>query len=206
MLKKLAYAMLAMAFIPAIISLNYEAHAAIEIGQAAPAINVKDINGNDFSLEQHKGKTIVLEWTNHLCPFVVKHYSTGNMQEVQKTATDNGVIWVSIVSSAPGKQGFTTPEEAATISKEKGSHATTKILDPLGEIGKAYDAKTTPHMFVISPEGNVVYKGAIDDNPSPNPKAVEGARNLVLAALDDISSGRSVAVPQTSPYGCSVKY
>lgn len=206
MFRKLAYAMLTMAFIPAIISINYEAHASVEIGKPAPVISAKDINGNDFNLEDHKGKTVVLEWTNHLCPFVVKHYSTGNMQSIQKKATDNGIIWVSIVSSAPGKQGFVTPEEAAQISEEKGAHATTKILDPLGEIGKAYDAKTTPHMFVISPDGNIAYKGAIDDNPSPNPKAVEDAKNLVLAALDDIASGRSLEIPQTSPYGCSVKY
>ncbi len=207
MFKKLAYAMLALAFIPMALSLkDFSAHASVDIGEKAPAINVKDVSGKDFNLEDHKGKIVVLEWTNHQCPFVVKHYSTGNMQAVQKTAADNGVIWVSIVSSAPGKQGFVSPEEAAAISDENESNATTKILDPLGEIGKAYDAKTTPHMFIINAEGNIAYKGAIDDNPSPSAKAVEGAKNLVLAALDDISAGRSVAVSQTSPYGCSIKY
>lgn len=206
MFKKLAYITLALAFVPAMILPNFKAQAAVEIGKPAPAISVKDINGNNFNLEDHKGKTIVLEWTNHQCPFVVKHYSTGNMQKIQKQATDNNVVWVSIVSSAPDKQGFLTPEEALAINEEKGVNATTKILDPLGEIGKAYAAKTTPHMFIISPEGNIVYKGAIDDNPSANPKAVDGAKNLVLAALDDIAAGREVAIPETSPYGCSVKY
>lgn len=197
-----AFATLAIGFV----SINYSARASIETGTKAPNIIAKDIHGNTFNLENQKGKIVVLEWTNHLCPFVVKHYSTGNMQAAQKKATDNDVIWVSIVSSAPGKQGFTSPEEAIQIEAQKGAHATTRILDPLGEIGKTYGAKTTPHMFVISPEGNIAYQGAIDDNPSPSAKAVEGSKNLVLAALDDLSAGRSVEIPQTAPYGCSVKY
>lgn len=206
MFRKLAYITLALAFIPLMIIPKIDAQASVEIGQPAPQISVKDINGIDFNLEEHKGKTVVLEWTNHQCPFVVKHYSTGNMQEAQKQATDNGVVWVSIVSSAPNKQGFLTPEEAQKMQKDMSINATTKILDPLGEIGKAYGAKTTPHMFVISSEGNIVYKGAIDDNPSASAKAVEGANNLVLAALNDIAAGRDVAIPETAPYGCSVKY
>ncbi|MBI1300730.1 MAG: redoxin family protein [Alphaproteobacteria bacterium] len=182
------------------------AEAAAEVGQPAPAISATDINGNPFNLEDHKGKTVVLEWTNHQCPFVVKHYSTNNMQNAQKKATDNGVVWVSIVSSAEGKQGYLTVEEALAIGEENGAQYTAKILDPSGEIGKAYGATTTPHMFVISPEGKVVYAGAIDDNPSPSADAVEGAKNLVLAALEDLSAGRSIEVAQTAPYGCSVKY
>lgn len=206
MFRKLAYITLALAFIPVIAMPKLEANAAIEVGQPAPSISTKDIDGNMFNLEDYKGKTVVLEWTNHQCPFVVKHYSTGNMQSAQKTATENGVIWVSIVSSAPNKQGFITPEEAKEVNEQQNANATTKLLDPLGEIGKAYGAKTTPHMFVINADGNIAYKGAIDDNPSANPKAVEGSKNLVLAALDDIAAGREVAVPVTSPYGCSVKY
>ncbi len=206
MFKKLAYIALALAFVPAMIMANFEARAAVEIGKPAPEITAKDINGNDFNLEDYKGKTVVLEWTNHQCPFVVKHYGTGNMQAAQKKATESGVIWVSIVSSAPDKQGFLTPEEAIAINQEQGSNATTKILDPLGEIGKAYAAKTTPHMFVIDPDGNIAYKGAIDDNPSANASAVEGAKNLVLAALDDLAAGKEVEVSETAPYGCSVKY
>lgn len=204
MFKKISYLTLAAGLI---LGLNTgPAEAAAEVGKAAPAISATDIDGNAFNLEDHKGKTVVLEWTNHNCPFVVKHYETNNMQQAQKKATDNGVVWVSIVSSAPGKQGHVSADEAKQIKQDTGAHFTTKILDESGEIGKAYGAKTTPHMYVISPQGNVVYAGAIDDNPSPSQDAVEGAKNLVLAALDDLSAGRSVEVAQTAPYGCSVKY
>lgn len=207
MFKKTAHAMLALAFMPMAFGwASVPAKAAVEIGETAPAFSAVDINGNEFNLADQVGKTVVLEWTNHGCPFVVKHYSTGNMQAVQKKATDNDVVWVSIVSSADGKQGNVTAEEAQKLVEEKGAHATHRILDPSGEIGKLYGAKTTPHMFVISAEGNTVYAGAIDDNPSPSPKAVEGAQNLVLAALNDLASGVPVQVPSTVPYGCSVKY
>ncbi len=128
------------------------------------------------------------------------------MQKTQKIATDNGVIWVSIVSSAPGKQGYVTPEEAIEIVKKSGSNATTRILDPTGKIGRLYGAKTTPHMFVISAQGNVEYIGAIDDRPSPNPSTISEAENLVLSALDALSQGHKVEIPITAPYGCSVKY
>ena len=206
MFKKLTLLSLPLAVVLAIGWTNFQANAAIDIGTKAPNISTTDIHGNAFDLEDHRGKIVVLEWTNHQCPFVVKHYSTNNMQQAQKQATDNGVVWVSIVSSSPGKQGFVSPEDAVKIEEQVGANATTRILDPLGKIGQAYAARTTPHMFVISPEGNIVYKGAIDNNPSPSPKAVEGAKNLVLAALDDLSAGRSVEIPQTPPYGCSVKY
>lgn len=208
MFKKLAYLTLAMAFVPIAMGLvNWPVQASsAEIGEMAPTFTATDINGKEFKLEDQLGKTVVLEWTNHLCPFVKKHYSSGNMQSLQKTATDNGIVWVSIVSSAPEKQGNVTPEEAQAIVKDVGANATTRILDPSGEIGKMYDAKTTPHMFVISPEGKLVYNGAIDDNPNPDPASIEGSKNLVMAALDDLSAGRSVAIPRTAPYGCSVKY
>lgn len=207
MIKKLAYLTLAMAFVPLALGLvSFNAQASVEIGEAAPTFTATDIYGNEFNLEDQKGKIVVLEWTNHLCPFVRKHYETNNMQNTQKTATDNGVVWVSIVSSAPGKQGNVSAEEAQEIVKSTGAHSTTRILDPSGDIGRMYEAKTTPHMFVISAEGNLAYAGAIDNNRSPNPDAVNGAKNLVLAALEDLSLGRVVEVPQTAPYGCSVKY
>lgn len=207
MIKKLAYLTLAMAFVPLALGLvSFNAQASVEIGEAAPTFTATDIYGNEFNLEDQKGKIVVLEWTNHLCPFVKKHYETNNMQNTQKTATDNGVIWVSIVSSAPGKQGNVSAEEAQEIVKSTSAHSTTRILDPSGDIGRLYEAKTTPHMFVISTEGNLAYAGAIDNNRSPNPDAVNGAKNLVLAALEDLSLGRVVEVPQTAPYGCSVKY
>jgi len=177
-----------------------------EISKAAPNFEAIDIHGNKFNLEEQKGKIVVLEWTNHKCPFVKKHYSTGNMQKTQKIATDNGVIWVSIVSSAPGKQGYVTPEEALKIEEDVGSNATTRILDPTGEIGRLYGAKTTPHMFVISAQGNIEYIGAIDNKPSPNPNTVSEAENLVISALDALSQGHKVEIPLTAPYGCSVKY
>ena len=202
MFKKTAFTMLMLGFI----WVSTPATAAVEIGEAAPKFAATDINGNVFNLADQAGKTVVLEWTNHDCPFVVKHYSTGNMQATQKTATDNGVVWVSIVSSADGKQGNVTAEEAQKIVEEKGAHATARILDTSGEIGKLYGAKTTPHMFVISAEGNTVYAGAIDDNPSPSPRAVEGAKNFVLSALDNIAADVPVEVSNTVPYGCSVKY
>ena len=207
MFKKIAYFTLALTFVPLALGwVSVPVHASVEIGKPAPNFTATDIHGKPFNLEDHKGKTVVLEWTNHQCPFVVKHYSTNNMQNTQKTATENGIVWVSIVSSAKGKQGNVSAEEAMTIENEAGAHATTRILDESGEIGKLYDAKTTPHMFVISAEGNLAYAGAIDDNPNPNPKSVEGSKNLVLAALDDLSAGRVVEIPRTAPYGCSVKY
>ena len=207
MFRKMTYLTLALAFIPLALGwVSLPVHASVEIGKAAPTFTTTDIHGNNFNLADQKGKIVVLEWTNHDCPFVKKHYGTNNMQNTQKTATDNGIIWVSIVSSAEGNQGNVSPEEAIAIEKEVGAHATTRILDPSGEIGKLYAAKTTPHMFVISTEGNIAYAGAIDSNPSPSPSAVEGATNLVLAALDDLSAGRVVQIPRTAPYGCSVKY
>ncbi len=207
MFKKLTYALLTFAFVPFALGwVSVPVRAAVDVGKPAPNFTAIDIHGNEFNLEDQKGKIVVLEWTNHQCPFVVKHYETGNMQKTQKTATDNDVVWVSIVSSAPGKQGYVTPEEALKIEEEVGAHATTRILDSSGEIGKLYAAKTTPHMFVISAQGNIEYAGAIDDKPSPRHESVKDAKNLVLAALDALSTGRDVEVPLTTPYGCSVKY
>ncbi len=207
MFKKLTYALLTFAFVPFALGwVSVPVRAAVDVGKPAPNFTAIDIHGNEFNLEDQKGKIVVLEWTNHQCPFVVKHYETGNMQKTQKTATDNDVVWVSIVSSAPGKQGYVTPEEALKIEEEVSAHATTRILDSSGEIGKLYAAKTTPHMFVISAQGNIEYAGAIDDKPSPRHESVKDAKNLVLAALDALSTGRDVEVPLTTPYGCSVKY
>lgn len=179
---------------------------AAEVGSIAPDFSATDINGAAFKLSDHKGEIVVLEWTNHLCPYVMKHYDSGNMQKTQKYARDNGVTWVSIVSSAPERQGHISPGEARTIIEEKGAHPSFKILDPSGTIGKAYDAKTTPHMFVINKEGTLVYNGAIDDNPSPRQSTIEGAENYVISALDHVLTGTPVEKAETQPYGCSVKY
>ena len=182
------------------------AKAAPEIGAPAPEFEATDIDGNPFKLSDHKGKIVVLEWTNHECPFVRKHYDAGNMQEVQKAVKEQGVEWVTIVSSAEGRQGHVSDEEAKKIVEDEGAVITTKIMDASGEIGKKYDAKTTPHMFVIDKEGTLVYAGGIDNNPSPNPATIEGAENYVLAAVNDLVSGNEVRTKQSQPYGCSVKY
>lgn len=176
------------------------------IGKPAPAFTLPDTNGISHSLSDYRGRPVVLEWTNHECPFVRKHYDTGNMQRLQKQATGNGVIWLSIVSSAPGTQGYTTPAEAREIMKRDGSMATARLFDPDGTVGMAYGAKTTPHMFVIDPEGTLVYMGAIDDNPSPRHDTVSDANNYVEAALKAVREGRMPETTQTHPYGCAVKY
>lgn len=200
--KKLAYliafVVIALAAMPVM--------AAVQINNAAPDFTVMDVNGDEFSLSALKGKKVVLEWTNHQCPFVVKHYESGNMQKTQKQAIEQDVVWVSIVSSAQGKQGYTSAEDAKNIMQEEGHHASTRILDPSGEIGRLYGAKTTPHMFIIDEQGNLVYQGAIDSDSSPRQSSIGGATNYVLAALDDLNAGKAVQKSVTRPYGCSVKY
>lgn len=187
------------AFLPA-------ANAKVEIGETAPDFTAVDTNGVEHSLSDFKGKNVVLEWSNHDCPFVVKHYSVGNMQKVQKQATDDGAIWITIVSSAKGKQGHVTAEEANKIMEEKGTHSTARILDPSGVLGKLYGAKTTPHMFIIDKEGKIAYTGAIDSNSGFSANAIENATNYVTAALTSLNAGEEIEVASTKPYGCSVKY
>ena len=182
------------------------AFAAPVVGEMAPDFTGTDSKGIEHSLSDFKGKTVILEWTNHECPYVRKHYDGGNIQGLQKEATESGAVWLSIVSSAEGKQGATSPEESLAVIKDDGIMATARILDPSGEIGKAYDAKTTPHMFVINPEGTLVYAGAIDSDKSFKPDSVAGATNYVKAAWEAVAAGEAVKVSQTQPYGCSVKY
>lgn len=182
------------------------ANASLELGQAAPNFEAIDTNGKPVNLGDLKGKIVVLEWTNNRCPFVVKHYSTGNMQAAQKTAHDQGVEWISIVSSAPGRQGHVDAAKANAITAEDGATISAKILDESGEIGRLYGARTTPHMFVIDENGVLAYAGAIDNNSSANPKTVEGAQNYVLAAINDLKAGNPVATTQTRAYGCPIKY
>ena len=180
--------------------------AAPVIGEPAPVWSGTDTNGVTHTLSDFKGKTVIMEWTNHECPYVVKHYDSGNMQKLQKEATDAGAVWVSIVSSAEGKQGAVSAEQGNQIMADKGSNATAKVLDPSGEIGKMYDAKTTPHMFVINPEGTLVYAGAIDSDPSFKQEGIATATNYVKAAWEAVAAGTPVEVSSTQPYGCSVKY
>lgn len=177
-----------------------------QIGKAAPDFTATAIDGSAVTLSAYKGKTVVLEWTNHECPFVKKHYDSGNMQKIQKAAVDSGIVWLSIVSSAPGKEGHVSAEVAKKLVTDSGAMASARILDEKGDIGHLYAAKTTPHMFVIDKDGILVYMGAIDDKPSTDPATVEGAKNYVTAALEDLAAGRAVQTAQTEAYGCGVKY
>lgn len=207
MFKKVTYGLLALTFLPLGLGwFTLPVQASVEVGQMAPDFTATDIHGKEFKLSDQAGKIVVLEWSNPGCPFVKKHYESNNMQTLQQSATDKGVVWVSVVSSAKDKQGNMTAEEAVKYEESAGTHASARILDESGEIGKMYDAKTTPHMFVIGKDGKLAYAGAIDDNPSPDPKTIEGSKNYVMAAIDDLEAGRSVETSTTAPYGCSVKY
>lgn len=177
-----------------------------EIGKPAPDFTLKDCTGKEHRLSDFQGKTVVLEWVNHGCPFVIKHYSAGNMQKLQADATSRGVVWLSICSSAPGQQGHMSAEEAVKKCEEVGSKATAYLLDEDGKVGRLYGAKRTPEMFVVNAEGILVYKGAIDDKPSAKSEDIAGAKNFVAAALDEVLAGKPVTKPETAAYGCSVKY
>lgn len=190
----------------AVVSLSGAAMAGPVVGQPAPDFSGTDTMGTTHKLSDFKGKTVVLEWTNPECPYVVKHYHGGNMQKFQKAATDEGVVWLRVISSAPGKQGHSTPDAANTYAKTNNVAATATLLDETGTIGKMYDAKTTPHMFIVNAEGTLVYAGAIDDKPSTDEADNASASNYVSAALANIKAGEAVATPETKPYGCSVKY
>ena len=182
------------------------ADSAAVVGQPAPAFSVKDADGRTRTLNEFRGKTVVLEWTNHDCPYVKKHYGSNTMQQLQRDARRDGVVWLSVVSSAPGKQGHVTPAQAKQLTTSRGAQPTAVLLDPTGALGRAYDARTTPHMFVINGQGRVVYAGGIDDKASSNAADLASARPLVRLALADVKAGRRVAVPSSPPYGCSVKY
>jgi len=172
----------------------------------APGFSVKDVDGKTRSLAEFNGKVVVLEWVNEGCPYVKKHYS-GNMQGLQQAAAADGVIWLSVVSSAPGKQGhFADGDAAKAWMSARGAKPATMLLDSDGAMGMAYKAKTTPHMFVIDKTGQVVYQGAIDDTPTAKVEDIKTAKNLVAAALADVKAGRKVSVAYKQPYGCSVKY
>jgi len=180
--------------------------AAPQVGSPAPEFNLTDSNGTSHKLSDFKGKFVVLEWLNHGCPFVQKHYDGGNMQSLQKEYTGKDVVWLSIVSSAPGKQGHMSPEETNKTKEEKGSAATAILNDEDGTVGKLYDAKVTPELFVINPEGTLIYAGAIDDKKSVESADTAGAKNYVKQALDEAMTGKPVSEPTTEAYGCGVKY
>lgn len=178
----------------------------IVTGKNAPSFQLTDVEGKNRSLSDAKGRWVVLEWVNHGCPFVRKHYDKGHMQALQKEFTGRGVQWFSICSSAAGKQGHMSPAEWRETIKTKGGAATAVLLDPSGSVGRLYGAKTTPHMFVIDPKGVLVYQGAIDDTPSTDPADIATSRNYVREALNQGLAGKPIESPETKPYGCSVKY
>ena len=176
------------------------------VGEAAPDFTLKDANGKEHSLSDYRGKYVVLEWTNYGCPFVKKHYHSGNMQKLQADFTGKEVVWLSICSSAKGNQGYFADKELlATIESEK-SQASAYLVDESGEVGRLYQAKTTPNMYVVNPKGHLIYAGAIDDTPSANPDDIPGSANYVVDALQASMSGKDVKIKATQPYGCSVKY
>ncbi len=176
------------------------------IGQAAPAFEVKDANGKTVKLADFKGKHVVLEWTNPGCPFVVKHYGAQNMQALQKDAAAKNVVWLSVSSTAPGQTDYLAPTALTAKYKAWGAAPAAMLMDDSGSIGKAYGAKTTPHMYVIDPGGKLVYAGGIDDKRSANPDDIPGAKNFVKAALAESLAGKPVSTTTAAPYGCSVKY
>jgi len=177
--------------------------AAVKTGDPAPDFTLLSAAGNEVSLSDYSGQFVVLEWLNHGCPFVVAHYKSGNMQALQEEYTGKDVVWLSVVSSAPGAQGHDSAEGHLETADEKGAAPTAILIDESGSVGKEYAAKTTPHMYVISPDGTLIYQGAIDDSPRGN---VDEANNYVSNALDQAMAGEEVSDPTTRPYGCSVKY
>jgi alkyl hydroperoxide reductase subunit AhpC len=180
--------------------------AAAKVGNAAPEFTATASSGKTVRLTDYRGKYVVLEWHNNGCPYVGKHYNSGNMQRLQKQWTSQGVVWFTILSSAPGKQGYATASEENDYLAKEHAAPTAALLDPTGEIGHLYDAKTSPQMVVINPQGVVIYSGAIDDKPSTDLQDVQGATNYVSLALEQAMAGKLVQTPATRPYGCSVKY
>jgi hypothetical protein len=180
--------------------------ASIATGAQAPAFSVQDASGQTRTLAEFEGRMVILEWTNHGCPYVRKHYDAGAMQALQQEATADGIVWLQVISSAPGEQGYLDDAGARARVQTDNAHPTATLLDPTGVMGRAYGARNTPQMFIISPQGAVLYQGAIDDRPSARPATLEGANNYVRAALADIEAGRPVQIAETTPYGCSVKY
>jgi len=175
-------------------------------GTPATAFELTDVNGVAHTLQQYAGKIVVLEWTNYDCPFVKKFYMPGYMQAMQEKYIEKGIVWLSICSSAPGKQGYFSPEEWASRIKQHGAKPTAVLLDTDGTVGRAYGASNTPHIFVVDPDGQLAYQGSVDDKRSADPAGFNGARNYLAEALDALLAGEEVPVAQTKAYGCSVKY
>lgn len=197
--------------IPALLALSFtvvSAHRApgVTVGEAAPNWTLPATTGKTHQLSEFKGKFVVMEWFNKDCPFVKKHYGSGNMQKLQAWAKEKGVVWLSVISSAPGKQGYIEASEGDAVMKERKMSSAALLLDSDGKVGKLYQAKTTPHIFIVDPKGKLVYNGAIDDTPSANPADIANAKPLVKLALEEALAGKPITTAVSQPYGCSVKY
>jgi len=179
---------------------------AAKVGESAPGFSASESNGQTRKLSDYKGKFVVLEWTNQGCPYTRKHYDSGNMQKLQKYWTQKGVVWLTVVSSAAGAQGYVTAAQENDYLKKVNASPTAVLLDPRGDLGHLYEAKTTPHMYIIDPKGNLIYNGAIDDKATTETSDIAGATNYVSEALEQAMAGKPVANAATRPYGCSVKY
>jgi peroxiredoxin len=197
---------LAAALLAASIGLPGAARAEALPGQPAPAFELADASGKSVTLADFKGRFVVLEWTNPGCPFVLKHYGSQNMQSLQKEAAAKGVVWLSISSTAQGHSDYLAPAALAAQYRQWGAAPTAMLMDDSGKVGRAYGARTTPHMYLIDPKGLLVYAGGIDDKRSANPEDVKTAKNFVRVALGEALAGKPVSTPSATPYGCSVKY
>jgi peroxiredoxin len=179
---------------------------AARVGEPAPDFTATDSNGQAHHLADYRRKFVVLEWHNNGCPYTQKHYLSGNMENLQREWTARGVVWFTVISSAPGEQGYVTASQENDYMRQMHAAPTAALLDPEGQLGRLYDAKTTPQMFVINPEGVLIYDGAIDDRPTPDQSDIAGATNYVSQALTEAMAGKTVSMPTSRPYGCSVKY
>ncbi len=179
---------------------------AVRVGETAPEFSGIDSNGKAQKLSDYKGKFVVLEWHNNGCPYTKKHYESGNMQNLQKEWTSKGVVWLTVISSAPGQQGYVTAAQENDYMAKAHASPTAAILDPKGDIGHLYSAKTTPQMVIIAPDGKMIYDGAIDDHPTSDASDIPNSKNYVNAALTAAMGGQPVQTASTRPYGCSVKY
>lgn len=176
------------------------------VNQPAPLFSAATADGTTLNLADLRGKTVILEWTNHECPFVKKHYESGNIQSLQKQAAEQGIVWLQVISSAPGKQGHVDAETAKKLNAERGATPANTVFDPEGSIGKLYAATNTPQLFIINPEGILLYKGGIDSIPSADKADIAKAENYISVALKELAAGKSITKASTKPYGCTVKY
>ena len=190
----------------AMVLLFFSSLFAQRVGEAAPEFQATDSNGQAHKLSQYRGKFVVLEWHNNGCPYTRKHYESDNMQRLQKEWTGRGVVWFTVISSAPEQQGYVTAQQENDYLKRMNAVPTAALLDPQGDVGRLYSAKTTPHMFIINPAGVLIYDGAIDSKPTTDQADIASAKNYVSEALAEAMSGKPVTTPTSRPYGCSVKY